>query len=207
MAIRSRDGAGRRREVRWDGKTYGKYRIEHTDGTPLKGEKYFVLRLDSDNPEEAARVAAAMRAYKNEPRNCDGFGGDFKMLHKAWFDWTGSPSGQNADGTVKLTFAEWLLAHQSEDNAACRSHLLQAKMDAEKPINPEAKPLRVCDVNTLESLSNFIVKIVLSSDHMKAAPDCYRRLVEASIRTALKVAYEPANINNIEQMKIRRNTK
>lgn len=34
-------------------------------------KKYFVLRLDSDDPVEAARVAAAMRAYKNEPRNCD----------------------------------------------------------------------------------------------------------------------------------------
>ena len=55
----------------WDGKTYDKYRIAHTDGTPLKGRKYFVLRLDSDDPVEAARVAAAMRAYKSEPRNCD----------------------------------------------------------------------------------------------------------------------------------------
>lgn len=55
----------------WDGKIFDKYRIEHTDGTPLKGKKYFVLRLDSDDPVEAARVAAAMRAYKNEPRNCD----------------------------------------------------------------------------------------------------------------------------------------
>ncbi|MBQ8124411.1 MAG: hypothetical protein IJ173_00860 [Kiritimatiellae bacterium] len=55
----------------WDGKMYDKYRIEHTDGTPLKGKKYFVLRLDSDDPAEAARVAAAMRAYKSEPRNCD----------------------------------------------------------------------------------------------------------------------------------------
>lgn len=55
----------------WDGKIYNKYRIAHMDGTPLKGEKYFVLRLDSDYPVEAARVAAAMRAYKGEPRNCD----------------------------------------------------------------------------------------------------------------------------------------
>lgn len=55
----------------WDGKTYDKYRIAHTDGTPLKGKKYFVLRLDSDDPVEAARVAAAMRAYKSEPRNSD----------------------------------------------------------------------------------------------------------------------------------------
>lgn len=57
----------------WDGKIYDKYRIEHTDGTPLKGEKYFVLRLDSDDPVEAARVSAAMRAYKNEPRNYERF--------------------------------------------------------------------------------------------------------------------------------------
>ena len=55
----------------WDGKMYDKYRIEHTDETPLKGKKYFVLRLDSDDPVEAARSAAAMRAYKREPRNCD----------------------------------------------------------------------------------------------------------------------------------------
>lgn len=55
----------------WDGKIYDKYRIEHTDGTPLKGKKYFVLRLDSDDPVEAARVAAAMRSYKSKPRQCD----------------------------------------------------------------------------------------------------------------------------------------
>ena len=55
----------------WDGKMYNKYKIEHTDGTPLKGKKYFVLRLDSDDPIEAARVARAMRAYEGKPRNCD----------------------------------------------------------------------------------------------------------------------------------------
>ena len=50
---------------------YNKYKIEHTDGTPLKGKRYFVLRLDSDNPEEAARVEKAMRAYQEKLRNCD----------------------------------------------------------------------------------------------------------------------------------------
>ena len=45
---------------------YNKYRIEHVDGTPLKGKRYFVLRLDSDDPVEAARVEAAMRAYNGE---------------------------------------------------------------------------------------------------------------------------------------------
>ena len=48
-------------------------------------------------------------AIAKQPRYCDRFGGDFKMLHTAWFDWTGSSSGQNPDGTVKLTFAKWLL--------------------------------------------------------------------------------------------------
>ena len=51
----------------------------------------------------------------NKPlRNCDLYGGDYKMLHTAWFDWTASPSGMNPDGTVKLTFAEWLLAPATE---------------------------------------------------------------------------------------------
>ena len=50
---------------------FNKYKIEHTDGTPLEGKKYFVLRLDSDDPIEAARVARAMRAYEGNPRNCD----------------------------------------------------------------------------------------------------------------------------------------
>ena len=49
-------------------------------------------------------------ALAKPPRNCDRFGGDFKMLHEAWFDWTGSPSGHNPDGTVKMAFGEWLLA-------------------------------------------------------------------------------------------------
>lgn len=62
---------GRRCEVSWDGKMYNKYKIEHTDGTPLKGKKYFVLRLDSDDQIEAARVARAMRAYEGKLRNCD----------------------------------------------------------------------------------------------------------------------------------------
>ena len=48
-----------------------KYRIEHVDGTPLKGKKYFVLRLDSDDPIEAARVFKAMKAYEGKVRNCD----------------------------------------------------------------------------------------------------------------------------------------
>lgn len=92
------------------------------------------------------------------------------------------------------------LAHQPENDDACRSHLLQAKMDVEKALNPEAKPLRVCDVNTLESLSDFVVKVFLDSDYVKDVPAHLKGLVEASLRTALKVAYEPANLNNKENI-------
>lgn len=53
-------------------------------------------------------------AFFAPPRNCDLFGGDPKMLHTAWFDWTASPSGMNDDGTVKLTYGEWLLERAKE---------------------------------------------------------------------------------------------
>ncbi len=55
-------------------------------------------------------VEKARRALSAPPRNCDLFGGDPKMLRTAWFDWSGSPSGRNPDGTVKMPFGEWLLA-------------------------------------------------------------------------------------------------
>ena len=61
-------------------------------------------------PHEAAILDQCRAALSAPPRNCDKFGGDYKMLHAAWFDWTGSPSGQNTDSTVELTFDEWLLA-------------------------------------------------------------------------------------------------
>ena len=63
------------------------------------------------------KIKAALAA---PPRNCDRFGCDYKMLHTAWFDWTGSPSGQNPDGTVKLTFAEWLLAPATEQEGGAK---------------------------------------------------------------------------------------
>jgi len=64
--------------------------------------------VSSEICELKDRIAAALLAL-GQPRNCDMFGGDHKMLRTAWFDWTGSPSGQNPDGTVKLTFSKWLL--------------------------------------------------------------------------------------------------
>ena len=59
----------------------------------------------------ATQIIDEITAALNKPlRNCDLYGGDYKMLHTAWFDWTGSPSGQNPDGTAKMAFGEWLLA-------------------------------------------------------------------------------------------------
>lgn len=63
-------------------------------------------------------VEKARRALSAPPRNCDLFGGDPKMLRTAWFDWSGSPSGRNPDGTVKLTFGEWLIATATGENKA-----------------------------------------------------------------------------------------
>jgi len=64
--------------------------------------------------EHRELVATIKTALAAPPRNCDRFGGDYKKLNAAWFDWTGTPDGQNVDGTVKLTFAEWLLAPATE---------------------------------------------------------------------------------------------
>lgn len=52
-----------------DFKLFNKYKIQHADGTPVKGKAYFVLRLDSDKPEERARVSAAMNAYLGKDGN------------------------------------------------------------------------------------------------------------------------------------------
>ena len=59
-------------------------------------------------------IAAALA---EPPRNCDLFGGDIKMLHTAWFDWTASPSGRDWDGTPKMAFGEWLLAFAGKRGA------------------------------------------------------------------------------------------
>lgn len=60
-----------------------------------------------DQYDECEDIAKS--ALSTPARNCDLFGGDPKMLYTAWFDWTASPSGMNDDGTVKLTYGEWLL--------------------------------------------------------------------------------------------------
>lgn len=49
-------------------------------------------------------------ALQNPVRNCDRFDGDSKRLHKEWFDWSGKPENINPDGTVKLTYGDWLLS-------------------------------------------------------------------------------------------------
>ena len=77
--------------------------------------KAIVLLRACDWPDDTPMQAVAEvideieKASSAPPRNCDMYGGDYRMLHTAWFDWTGSPSGRNPDGTIKLTFSEWLL--------------------------------------------------------------------------------------------------
>ena len=104
---------------------------------------------------------------------------------------------ENQDIRDKLKAVENIivsaLAHQPENDADCRVHLLRARMDVMTAISLDAKPLRVCDVNFLESLSDYLVKTVLAADCLKDAPDCYRDIVAASVKTALRVAYEPAH--------------
>ena len=65
-----------------------------------------LLMWQQDIRKAHEAVDAALAA---PPRNCDLFNGDHKMLHTAWFDWTDSPQGHDADGTVRLTFDRWLL--------------------------------------------------------------------------------------------------
>ena len=108
----------------WDGKIFDKYRVELADGTPLKGKKYFVLRLDSDNPVEAARVAAAMRAYKSEPRNCDV--GTAEEQFERWIafcgryddDCTGCPCDVEADVSFTHCFANWAQMPYAQEGGA-----------------------------------------------------------------------------------------
>ena len=72
---------------------------------------------DTPMQDVAEVIDEIEKASSAPPRNCDLFGGDYKMLHTAWFDWTGSPSGQNPDGTPKMAFGEWLLAFAGKRGA------------------------------------------------------------------------------------------
>lgn len=61
-----------------------------------------------------------------------------------------------------------------------------------------AAPPRVCDVNTLESLTDFVEKTILTSDLLKDAHRIVKNIVVASVRTALAIAYEPANLKDAD---------
>lgn len=54
-------------------------------------------------------------AFSKPARNCDLFGGDKEKLHAKWWAWSGTKEGQNEDGTVKLTFGEWLLEEADKE--------------------------------------------------------------------------------------------
>ena len=68
------------------------------------------------NEDVAAMVADIARTAISKPaRNCDLFGGDKEKLHAKWFEWSGTKEGHNSDGTVKLTFGEWLLEEADKE--------------------------------------------------------------------------------------------
>ena len=54
-------------------------------------------------------------AISKPARNCDLFGGDKENLHAKWFEWSRTKEGHNSDGTVKLTFGEWLLEEADKE--------------------------------------------------------------------------------------------
>ena len=79
-----------------------------------------VNSLDEECGVDPVEIRDIARAAIKEPaRNCDRLGGDYNKLHAKWFEWTGTPEGQNPDGTAKMVFGEWLLALAPEDRG-CR---------------------------------------------------------------------------------------
>ena len=82
------------------------------------------MRLHWEDAEAGGyyeRILEVVNAALSAPaRNCDLFGGDPKMLNTAWFDWTASPSGHDAIGVAKMTFAGWLLAPAAERKKECK---------------------------------------------------------------------------------------
>ena len=64
-----------------------------------------------DRCKATKEIVDYLTSVLNTPiRNCDRFGGDPNRLHDEWFEWTGTEAGTNHDGTVRMTFADWLLA-------------------------------------------------------------------------------------------------
>ena len=122
-------------------KTYDKYQIRHTDGTPLKGKRYFVLRLDSDDPLEAARVAAAMSAYKGEAHSGNAYPSS-----------EASPrSGCPSNGAKMREAVEVILRLAKEDlkdlSDEVRKDFISIRGWCDHALS---KPPRQCDVGTAE---------------------------------------------------------
>ena len=105
-----------------DMEIYNKYKIEHTDGTPLKGKQYFVLRLDSDDPVESARVAKAMRAYQERPRNCDvGTAEEKEKRFESFCSFHHLPEGKGCYSCPAIPAKSPLAFHRD----ACKANWLQ----------------------------------------------------------------------------------
>lgn len=104
----------------------------------------------------------------------------------------------------------WTSAHRTDrdllvtDDEKRGPYVLSPKDTLAKMDSAIAAPPRVCDVNTLESLSDFVEKTILTSDLLKDAPEIVKRIVMASVRTALSVAYEPAKETRSEDLRTMR---
>lgn len=53
---------------------------------------------------------------------------------------------------------------------------------------------RVCDVNSLESLSDFVVKTFRGHKLCNDLPEPIKAMIDAGIRAAIEIAYDPASL-------------
>lgn len=77
----------------------------------MEVQKALIETPCAPHTKERAELIEKINGVLHEPkRNCDCYGGDTKKLNKVWWEWSGNLKNCNPDGTVKLTFGEWLLA-------------------------------------------------------------------------------------------------
>ena len=91
-----------------------KVRDAHYVKEDNNGDQYEGFNVEADDGTGRPLIVVVESALEKKPRNCDRFGGDKDRLHDEWWDWSGNLKNCNPDGTVKMTFGEWLLAEVEE---------------------------------------------------------------------------------------------
>ena len=84
-------------------------RDAHYVETDNNGDDYEGFCVEADDGTGRPLICVVESALDKPARNCDLLGGDKEKLHAKWWEWSGTKEGTNEDGTVKLTFGEWLL--------------------------------------------------------------------------------------------------